>query len=161
VITYGWRGPFTNAEANALHAEGFGHRCADDDWQAQLDRHSLGWVCAREDGGLAAFVNVAWDGGSHAFIHDTLVAGRLQRRGVGTGLVAFAVAHARAAGASGCTWTSKITFARSTSAVVDSGQPRWAYRLVTTQPAMGATARQSHPVLTRRVRSGIWRGIGL
>ena len=61
VITYQWRGPFANAEVNALHAEGFGHQLLDDDWQAQLERHSLGWVCARDGNDLAGFVNVAWE----------------------------------------------------------------------------------------------------
>jgi hypothetical protein len=41
VITYEWRGRFTNAEVNALHAEGFGHEPGNDDWQAQAERHSL------------------------------------------------------------------------------------------------------------------------
>jgi GNAT superfamily N-acetyltransferase len=101
VIDYSWRGPFTNAELNALHAEGFGHRLLDDDWQGQVSRHSLGWVCAREDGQLAGFVNVAWDGGVHAFLLDTLVTARVRRRGVGTKLVAVASGGARAAG---CEW---------------------------------------------------------
>jgi len=101
VITYEWRGDFTNAEVNALHAEAFGHQPGDDDWRAQLERHSLGWVCARDGGQLPGFVNVAWDGAGHAFILDTIVARRARHRGVGTGLVAEAVRQARAAG---CEW---------------------------------------------------------
>ena len=73
MIDYSWRGPFANAELNALHAEGFGHRLLDDDWQAQVSRHSLGRVSAREDDQLVGFVNVAWAGGVHAFLLDTLV----------------------------------------------------------------------------------------
>jgi hypothetical protein len=53
-ITYEWRGEFANPELNALHAEGFDHRVLDDDWWAQVNRHSLGWGCARDGGGLAA-----------------------------------------------------------------------------------------------------------
>jgi ribosomal protein S18 acetylase RimI-like enzyme len=101
VITYEWRGAFTNAEVNALHAEAFGHEPGDDDWEAQLLRHSLGWVCARDRAHLAGFVNVAWDGAGHAFVLDTAVARRSRRRGVGTGLVAEAVRGAQAAG---CEW---------------------------------------------------------
>jgi tRNA-Thr(GGU) m(6)t(6)A37 methyltransferase TsaA len=101
VIDYEWRGNVDNAEFNRLHAEGFGHRLLDDDWSAQLNRHSLGWVCARQDGELVGFVNVAWDGGVHAFILDTVVTGRVRRRGVGAGLVTVATEHARAAG---CEW---------------------------------------------------------
>ncbi|MGH2750184.1 MAG: GNAT family N-acetyltransferase [Actinomycetota bacterium] len=100
-ITYEWRGDFDNSELNALHAEAFDHRLLDDDWWSQVERHSLGWVCAREDAELTGFVNVAWDGALHAFILDTIVASKAGRRGIGTQLVAVAVAEARAAG---CQW---------------------------------------------------------
>ena len=100
-ITYVWRGQFDNAELNALHAEGFAHRILDDDWWGQVNRHSLGWVCARESGELVGFVNVPWDGAIHAFVLDTLVAARMRRAGVGTELVAIAAREARAAG---CEW---------------------------------------------------------
>lgn len=100
-IIYAWRGRFTNPEVNALHAEGFGHRVLDDDWQAQLDRHSLGWVCARDDERLVGFVNVAWDGAVHAFILDTVVSETARHQGIGTRLVAVATDHARTAG---CEW---------------------------------------------------------
>jgi GNAT superfamily N-acetyltransferase len=101
MIDYSWRGTFTNAELNALHAEGFEHKLLDDDWLAQVTQHSLGWVTARDDQGLAGFVNVPWDGGVHAFILDTLVTERTQHHGVGTRLVAIAAEEARAAG---CEW---------------------------------------------------------
>ncbi|RBQ21160.1 GNAT family N-acetyltransferase [Spongiactinospora rosea] len=100
-IAYEWRGRFENDALNALHADGFGHAVLQDDWWAQVNRHSLGWVCATEDGELAGFVNVAWDGGVHAFILDTLVAARHRRRGIGTELVAVAAEQARAAK---CEW---------------------------------------------------------
>jgi GNAT superfamily N-acetyltransferase len=106
-IAYEWRGHFTSAEANALHAECFGHRVLSDDewdWRDQVDRHSLGWVSARDDGGpggLVGFVNVAWDGVVHAFVLDTMVATRVRRHGVGTRLVELAVEGARAGG---CEW---------------------------------------------------------
>ena len=101
--TYEWRGEFTSAELNELHAEGFEHERLDYDWRAQVERHSLGWVCAREqaDGPLVGFVNVAWDGGSHAFVLDTLVPGAQRRCGIGRRLVAVAAAEVRAAG---CEW---------------------------------------------------------
>jgi GNAT superfamily N-acetyltransferase len=100
-ITYRWRGQFANAEVNALHAEGFDHEVRSDDWWAPLRRHSLGWVCARRDGELVGFVNVAWDGGGHAFIIDTLVAKSVRRNGIGVALVNVAIDNARAAG---CEW---------------------------------------------------------
>ena len=86
-VTYEWRGNFTSAEANRLHAECFGHavlRNQEWDWRGQV-----------------GFVNVAWDGVVHAFILDTMVTGRVRRHGVGTRLVGVAVEQARAAG---CEW---------------------------------------------------------
>jgi GNAT superfamily N-acetyltransferase len=101
VIDYQWRGPFEDSEVSALHAEGFAHEPSLDDWWGQVNRHSLGWVCARDEGSLVGFVNVAWDGDVHALILDTLVATHARRRGVGVALVATATEHARAAG---CEW---------------------------------------------------------
>ncbi|MEP6973205.1 MAG: GNAT family N-acetyltransferase [Actinomycetota bacterium] len=103
-ISYEWRGDFENPEVNALHAEAFAHPVFDSegwDWKAQVDRHSLGWVCAREGEELVGFVNVAWDGTVHAFVLDTMVATGARRRGIGTELVALAVTEARNAG---CEW---------------------------------------------------------
>ena len=100
-LTFRWRGEFANAEVNALHAQGFSHRLLDDDWLAQVHRHSLGWVCARDDDELVGFVNVAWDGGVHAFVLDTVTAGSAQRRGIATQLVRVCVEEARTAG---CEW---------------------------------------------------------
>jgi GNAT superfamily N-acetyltransferase len=100
-IRYEWRGVFTNPELNRLHAEGFDHRGLDDDWVAQVDRHSLGWVTARDGDQLVGFVNVAWDGAIHAFILDTLVAVTHRRHGIATELVGVATDHARSAG---CEW---------------------------------------------------------
>jgi predicted N-acetyltransferase YhbS len=96
-----WRGELTNAEVNALHAEAFDHRLLDDDWRTQLSIHSLGWVVARRENELVGFVNVAWDGGVHAFVLDTMVDTRFGRQGIGRHLVAVAVEGARAAG---CEW---------------------------------------------------------
>jgi GNAT superfamily N-acetyltransferase len=100
-FTYEWRGDFENTAVNALHAEGFDHEPLEDDWRTQVRHHSLGWVCAREGTELVGFVNVAWDGGVHAFVLDTMVGASVRRHGVGTELIAVAVAEARAAG---CEW---------------------------------------------------------
>ena len=100
-VSFHWRGDFDNAEVNELHAEAFGHRVLEDDWQAQVQRHSLGWVCARDSARLVGFVNIAWDGGVHAFVLDTMVRAGAARQGIGTELVAISVAESRAAG---CEW---------------------------------------------------------
>ena len=98
---YEWRGGFDSAAVNALHAAGFNHPPLNVDWLTRCTRHSLGWVCARFDGDLVGFVNVAWDGGVHAFVLDTVVAESHRRSGVGAELVAVAARGARAAG---CEW---------------------------------------------------------
>jgi len=100
-VRYAWRAPFANADLNALHAAGFDHAVLDTDWRTRVERHSLGWVCAFEAARLIGFVNVAWDGGVHAFVVDTLVAPEHRRAGVGRGLLEVATRRSRAAG---CHW---------------------------------------------------------
>jgi GNAT superfamily N-acetyltransferase len=73
----------------------------DVDWRSQVERHSLGWVCAFDDERLVGFVNVAWDGGVHAFVVDTLVAPHRRHTGVGRGMLAVAEQESRMAG---CEW---------------------------------------------------------
>src|ERR1700677_4363375 len=85
-VRYEWRVTFDNGAINALHAEGFGHPVLDVDWRSQVERHSLGWVCAFGANRLVGFVNVAWDGGVHAFVIDTLVARDRRHHGIGHGL---------------------------------------------------------------------------
>jgi len=99
-IRYRWRGPLTDGELNVL-TEAHGGQ-GEAGWWDQVRPHSLGWVTARlDDGSLIGFVNVAWDGGDHAFLIDTKVASAYQRRGIATEIVRRATIHARAAG---CEW---------------------------------------------------------
>jgi GNAT superfamily N-acetyltransferase len=105
-ITYEWRGDFGNEEVNRLHAEAFETRLFDEsewNWQQQTAAHSLGWVIARndDDGSLAGFVNVLWDGLVHAWIQDTMVSSTARGHGVGSRLVNVATDGARTAG---CEW---------------------------------------------------------
>ncbi|WP_173874459.1 GNAT family N-acetyltransferase [Streptomyces albus subsp. chlorinus] len=100
MISYGWRDPVTDAEILDLARSHGG--AAVPGWWDGVRPHSLGWVGARDgDGLLVGFVNVAWDGGDHAFLLDTKTRGSYQRRGIGTAVVRLAAAHARAAG---CEW---------------------------------------------------------
>ena len=96
-----WRVDFDNADVNTLHAEGFAHAVLDIDWRAQVERHSLGWVCAFDAERLIGFVNVAWDGGVHAFVIDTLVAGDRRHGGIGRRLLEVVERESRRAG---CEW---------------------------------------------------------
>src|ERR1041385_6116152 len=99
-----WRGAFTNAEVNRLHAEAFDTRIYNDaewDWRRLTEAHSLGWVTARQGHQLVGFANVLWDGLVHAWIQDVMVAESARHRGLGRQLVATATGGARAAG---CEW---------------------------------------------------------
>ncbi|MBI4940233.1 MAG: GNAT family N-acetyltransferase [Actinobacteria bacterium] len=103
-LAHTWRGEFTNAEVNALHAEAFGTEVFSDDvwdWRRLVTTHSLGWVTARDAHGLVGFVNVLWDGLTHAWLQDVMVARRLRHQGVGRTVVDAAVTNVRAAG---CEW---------------------------------------------------------
>lgn len=99
-----WRGSFSDTQVHALHAEAFETPLYDEsewNWEDLTARHSLGWVTARAAGDLVGFLNVPWDGFSHAWIRDVMVSGTWRRRGIGTRLV-----HAArdGAGAAGCEW---------------------------------------------------------
>jgi lincosamide nucleotidyltransferase len=61
-------------------------------------RHSLAYVCAFAEDTLIGYVNLAWDGGSHAFLLDTTVLPEWRRRGVGHQLVLQAIGVARTQG---------------------------------------------------------------
>ncbi len=99
-ITYTWRGQLTDDEMVELVDSHGGHSARG--WWDQIQPHSLGWVSVRSSAGaLIGFVNVAWDGGDHAFLIDTKTHGDWQHRGIGVGTVQVAARHARAAG---CEW---------------------------------------------------------
>ena len=99
-VTYRWRGPLADAEMVGLVSAHGGR--AVHGWWDRIRAHSLGWVTARRaDGIVIGFVNVAWDGGDHAFLLDTKTHGLFQHKGIGTRLVEVAVLHAKAAG---CEW---------------------------------------------------------
>ena len=100
-VIYEWRGAFANREVNALHAEAFGTSVYDEsewNWAELVQRHSLGWVVARDGAELAGFVNVLWDGLVHAWLQDVMVAAGARGRGIGTALVDRARQGAAAAG---------------------------------------------------------------
>ena len=59
---------------------------------------SLAYVCAFQGDELVGFVNLAWDGGTHAFLLDTTVHPKWRRLGIGARLVREAVGVAQSAG---------------------------------------------------------------
>jgi len=99
-VRFAWRGDAIDAELVALTESSGGTPEAG--WWDRIRPHSLGWVVARDgDSAMIGFVNVAWDGGDHAFLLDTKVSSRHQRQGIATELAGRAASHARAAG---CEW---------------------------------------------------------
>ena len=73
-----------------------------DPWNGDLAAilsRSIAHVCAYDGETLVGFVNVAWDGGVHAFLLDTTVAVTHQRRGIARELVRLAADAARERGA--------------------------------------------------------------
>jgi GNAT superfamily N-acetyltransferase len=68
------------------------------DWTPVLNQ-SLAYVGAYHQEQLVGFVNVAWDGGVHAFLLDPRVHPEFRRRGIGTALVRRATELARDRGA--------------------------------------------------------------
>lgn len=67
-------------------------------WQPVLQR-SLAHIGAYEGENLVGFVNIAWDGGVHAFILDTCTHKDFRRQGIATRLVKAAEEVARERGA--------------------------------------------------------------
>jgi GNAT superfamily N-acetyltransferase len=83
----------TNESLNALFAASWPeHRWRD---YTTVLHHSLAYICAYQGARLIGFLNVAWDGGIHAFLLDTTVQPDLRRRGIGRELVARAAEVAR------------------------------------------------------------------
>jgi ribosomal protein S18 acetylase RimI-like enzyme len=64
-------------------------------------QRSLTYFGAYQDAKLVGFVNVAWDGGDHAFLLDPTVLPAYRGRGVGLALVAAAV---NASAVNGAEW---------------------------------------------------------
>ncbi len=100
------RFPVDDRQLSALHAQAFRTGTTDiRPWSQRLERHALTWIGAFDTEGdaeeLVGFVQVCWDGGSHAFLLDTTVSPARQHRGIGRRLVQAAADEARAAG---CTW---------------------------------------------------------
>ena len=96
MVKYRVRSELTSNDLNGLF-----ERVWDDHEFTDLNgvlSHSLTWVAAYRGDELIGYVNVAWDGGQHAFLLDTAVDRRFRREGIGTKLVEHAVADVRSRG---------------------------------------------------------------
>jgi ribosomal protein S18 acetylase RimI-like enzyme len=83
------------ADLNELFTAAWGH--PKPGYERIFD-HSFTWITAEADARLIGFVNVAWDGDVHFFLLDTTVHPGWQGQGVGSGLVAEAIAACRGHG---------------------------------------------------------------
>jgi GNAT superfamily N-acetyltransferase len=89
-------------QVSILHARAFGGNLAEvRPWSQRLERHALTWIGAFDAGRLVGFIQVCWDGGTHAFLLDTAVDPDRRHCGIGASLVEAAVNGARTAG---CEW---------------------------------------------------------
>src|SRR5262245_24530447 len=95
-IQYNISLPLTNNELNLLFAASWPNHSWRD-FSPVLQR-SLAYVCAYDQNRLVGFVNLAWDGGVHAFILDTTVHPAMRRRGIGQALVKQAIIVAQERG---------------------------------------------------------------
>jgi GNAT superfamily N-acetyltransferase len=86
----------TNEQINDLFAAAWPNHITSDFHQVM--GHSLLYVCAYVDERMVGFVNMAWDGGIHAFLLDTTVHPDFQRQGIGVQIVRTAVDEARERG---------------------------------------------------------------
>ena len=89
--------PVTDAQLNELFAAAWpGH--TSEAYQQVLAR-SLVYCAAFDGNALVGYVNVAWDGGMHAFLLDPTVHPMRRRQGLGLALVRAAVEAATERGA--------------------------------------------------------------
>lgn len=96
-ITYKLNPVVSNEDLSELYALGWEReRVVVYDFQPIHER-SLGFFCAYSGDKLVGYVNLAWDGGVHAFLLDPTVHPAFKRRGIGRELVRHAVelAHQR------------------------------------------------------------------
>jgi len=69
------------------------------DYVGRVLPRSLAYLGAYDGQRLVGFVNIAWDGGVHAFVLDTCVHADFRRRGIASGLVRQAAQVAKSRGA--------------------------------------------------------------
>ena len=84
-ISYFVNWPVANDELNGLFGVSW-HKHEYRDFQPVIQRN-LAHVCAYHSTILIGFVNLAWDGGIHAFVLDTTIHPDFRRRGIGQQLV--------------------------------------------------------------------------
>lgn len=99
MVTFEINPPLTDAALNDLFARAWPDH-SPGAYQRVLER-SLGYLSAYCDGQLIGFVNLATDGGEHAFLLDPTVDRAYRRQGIGLELVRRAAALARERG---CKW---------------------------------------------------------
>jgi GNAT superfamily N-acetyltransferase len=95
-IVYRNSPPVNNDELNTLFSAAWPNH-VEANFTPVLNR-SLAYICAYQGERLIGFVNLAWDGGIHAFLLDTTVHPDLRRQGIGRQLVEHAILAAKERG---------------------------------------------------------------
>lgn len=88
----------SNSELNELNKECWERKHVEQDYSQVLDS-SLAHICAFDGHRMIGFVNVAWDGGVHAFLLDTAVAPGYRRKGIASKMIKASVEVAQQRGA--------------------------------------------------------------
>ena len=95
-VRFGANAPVNGEDLNALFSAAWaGHKSRE--FGPVLAR-SLTYICAFAGDRLVGFVNLAWDGGAHAFLLDPTVHPEFRRQGIGSEMVNKAVSESRARG---------------------------------------------------------------
>lgn len=93
MIKYRTKPPITNEQLNYLFELSWPQFIPKD--FSKILKRSLTYICAFKEKELIGFVNIAWDGGLHAFLLDTTVHPSFRKQGIGTQLVLRAIEESK------------------------------------------------------------------
>jgi hypothetical protein len=109
-------GDIEDSALTDLHARAFGNEPGTvQSWSERLDRYSVSWVCAFDGTAIIGFVHACWDGGSHAFLLDTVVHPDYRAAALDRSLSKPSSLRSHPLAVIGCMSTTNLTWTSSTS----------------------------------------------